>query len=128
MKRVLARLAVALSTIAATWVLFAGIALPAQAYSWSSTVYLKGSAGCSNVGGIQEVVARGALDGRTFESRWSTNGNSYAPLKFTNVRAGRVPSGGGWAWVQVTCSMGGVRQGWVEMYRPPSGDTIIKNF
>jgi hypothetical protein len=101
--------------------------MPAQAWSWSSTVYLKGTAGCANVGGIQAITARAALDGKTFTSTSSTNGNNYQ-IQFTNVRSGRVPSGGGWAWVVVSCSLGGYHQAWVEMYRPGWGDTLIRNF
>ena len=60
-------------------------------------------------------------------SNWNGGAPTYQ-IKFTNVRSGRVPSGGGWAWITVSCSMGGYHQSWVEMYRPDSGDTITKNF
>lgn len=118
--------AVLLSTVAAsTGAVLA--AQPANAWSYSSTVYVKGTAGCSNVGGIQMIDAAGDLDGQHFTWSASTNGNRYE-VKFTNVRSGRVPSGGGWAWVTVSCSMGGYHQSWVEMYRPSWGDTITKDF
>jgi len=100
---------------------------PASAWPWSGTVNVKGSAGCANTGGIQTVDSRGSLDGQTFTSSSLTNGNQYQ-IKFTNVRSGRVPSGGGWAWITVSCSMGGYHQSWVEMYRPSWGDVITKNF
>ena len=126
-KRLLRLTAMSLSAIAAGAGANLVAAEPASAWSWSSTVYVKGSAGCTNTGGIQTIDSRGSLDGQTFTSSALTNGNQYQ-IKFTNVRSGRVPSGGGWAWITVSCSMGGYHQSWVEMYRPSWGDTITKNF
>jgi hypothetical protein len=102
-------------------------ATSAQAWTWSGTVTVSGTAGCTNVGGIQQIDAEGDLDGKHFSNKPLSNGNQYS-VTFTNVRSGRVPSGGGWAWVTVTCSMGGYHQGWVEMYRPSVGSTITHNF
>lgn len=106
-------------------------AQPAAAWPSSSTVYVKGTAGCDNKGGIQAVHAEGDLDGKRFtwdgSGNWNGNWPTYQ-IAFTNVRSGRVPSGGGWAWITVKCSMGGYHQGWVEMYRPGWGDTINKSF
>ncbi|MFF1819716.1 hypothetical protein ACFVWG_20620 [Kribbella sp. NPDC058245] len=121
----------ALASLGAVAALLGGTLAAAQsaaAWSNSSTVYVKGTAGCTNVGGIQHIHAEGSLDGAKFVSDSDANGTPRYQIKFTNVRSGRVPSGGGWAWITVSCNMGGYHQSWVEMYRPDWGDTITKNF
>ena len=99
------------------------IAAPAQAANLY-TVTVRGTAGCVNPTGHNYIEATGELDGKTFTSQRWTWKNNYE-LKFTNVRPGRVPSGGGWAWIQVKCVVGdGGGQSWLEMYPTIWGRTL----
>ena len=94
---------------------------PAHAWSWSSSVTVKGSAGCS-VGGPEVASVRGVLNGQYQSSNSGLQINPQYAVTFTNV-----PSGGGWAWFWVDCSVSSDHGRWVWVYRPSWGSTITAN-
>jgi hypothetical protein len=97
---------------------------PASAWSWSSSVTVKGSlVQCTNQG-PQTATVNAVLNG---ERHIVTTGLGMPPSY--SVTFGNVPSGaGGWAWIVVDCSVAGGSAGhWVKVYRPAVGSTITAN-
>ncbi|HEY6797581.1 MAG TPA: hypothetical protein VI248_23145 [Kineosporiaceae bacterium] len=113
------------STGAAVLLTGGAAAESAQAWPWSATVTVTGTAGCTQLGGALAITGRATLDGQTFQNTVLTNNNRYS-VTLTNVRASGSPR----AWMQITCAApdGHVSQGWTDMYRPAVGSTITRNF
>jgi hypothetical protein len=95
-------------------------AAPSQAWQWSSGVTLTGTTGCWSSGPQQSAVY-GELNG---QGHWSY-GNGM-PTRY-NIYFSNVPSGGGWAWFTIHCSVGGDHNRWVWVSRPSWGSTLPIN-
>jgi hypothetical protein len=95
-------------------------AAPALAWSGSSTVTLTGNSGCW-ADGPQQATVYGELNTQGHTSVQFGMPARYS-VTFTNV-----PSGGGWAWFTVHCSVGGDHNRWVRVYRPGWGSTLSVN-
>jgi hypothetical protein len=92
-------------------------AAPSQAWWGSSAVTLTGTTGCWSDGPQQSTVY-GELNRQGHTSQENGMPTRYS-VTFTNV-----PSGGGWAWFTIHCSVGGDHNRWVQVYRPSLGSTL----
>jgi hypothetical protein len=92
-------------------------ATTASAWSWSSTVTLKGTNGC---GGIQSAKVVGEFN--TQRQTWTGSNDQTYRLTFTNV-----PAGGGWAWLYSYCGVTANHGTWARVYRPAVGSEITVN-
>lgn len=98
-------------------------AVPANAWVWSSQVTLTGALNqCTNQG------AQAAYVNAVFNNQRVAYWTALGQPPHYSVTFNNVPSGGGWAWIVVTCSVVGGSQGhWVHVYRPTIGTTLGVN-
>lgn len=95
-------------------------AAPALAWPGSATVTVTGKSGCWEQG-PQQATVYGELNTQGHTSVQYGMPARYS-ITFTNV-----PSGGGWAWFTIHCSVGGDHNAWVRVYRPLWGSTLNVN-
>lgn len=115
-------------TAAATLIITLGgligaVSLPATAASawpWSGTVTVHGSTGCGP--GIQTATVYANLNSEGYRVGTGTG----APPNYS-VTFKQVPSGGGWGWFWVECSVTGGHGTWARIYRPTVGSSITVN-
>jgi hypothetical protein len=116
---------VALALVAALAIVL-GVGLtkpaPARAWFWDPKVTIYGTLNVCGPGGIQTAYVRGNLNGTIVQ-----NGTALGAPPSYSLTWNNVPSGGGYAWVVVNCSVTGSYGRWVHVYRPTLGNSLHVN-